>query len=162
MSAYYFLASDFPIEEKENKLIEMLSIEEAISKGLEPPSWLNSWENLKVSNMTKKVILRADSEECFGEIEVREQNASFQARQFTDKKYISAIDWRYTDARALQLIEYFKEHLKTSCEIEYWYNWLDEFTEPHYTNITVDALTTELLKSFTFNFDGSKCLRIYK
>ena len=37
--------------------------------------------------------------------------------------YFSSLEWRYTEERAIRLIEYIREHLEKANEMEVWHTW---------------------------------------
>ena len=71
---------------------------------------------------------------------------------YTDKKYAVSIEWRYTDGRAKQIIEYIRTALQKSDSLEFWHVWLMDYYEfedrpfIHRKTISIDELTTEHIK----------------
>ncbi|MBG0917750.1 hypothetical protein F3H97_08375 [Exiguobacterium sp. SRB7LM] len=69
--------------------------------------------------------------------------------------------WRYSDARAEQLVEYITDHLKTAEEVEIWKVWVDEQTEPKVQSIKLDELTIDALRFLgEVGFVRPECLRV--
>ena len=48
---------------------------------------------------------------------------------YTNKKHAVYLEWNYTDGRAEQILEYIKENLKKTEEIELWHVWLMDYYE---------------------------------
>lgn len=71
---------------------------------------------------------------------------------YSRKKYGVSLEWRYTDGRAKQLIEYIKTALQRTKTIEFWHIWLMDYYEfedrpfIHKKVISVDELTTEHIR----------------
>ena len=65
-----------------------------------------------------------------------------------------SLEWRYTDGRAKQLIEYIKTGLQKTKTIEFWHVWLMDYYEyedrpfVHKKVISIDDLTTEHIREF--------------
>ncbi len=115
MSIYQFLSSDKPLKTVSNHQIEYLSIEEAAEhRGISLPNWYSKNMNI---NRTDKIVLYAPDEECLREIEISDDNDSTYTKQYSNKRYHSALQWEYSEKRAQQLIEYITKHLMTGLEI---------------------------------------------
>ena len=73
---------------------------------------------------------------------------------YTDKKYGVSLEWRYTDGRAKQLIEYIKTGLQKTKTIEFWHVWLMDYYEyedrpfVHKKVVSIDELTAEHIREF--------------
>ena len=71
---------------------------------------------------------------------------------YSKKRYGVSLEWRYTDGRAVQLIEYIKTVLQKTKTIEFWHVWLMDYYEYedrpfiHKKVISVDELTTEHIR----------------
>lgn len=82
---------------------------------------------------------------------------------YSTKPHVVELRWRYSDARAEQLVEYITDHLKTSKEVEIWKVWVDEQTEPNVQSITLDELTIDTLRFLGADgFERPECLRVTK
>lgn len=69
----------------------------------------------------------------------------------TDMNYFAELSWfTYTPGRAARIIEYIREHLKTTDEIELWHVWLDSDLgfghRIHKRYIPIDGLTVDILR----------------
>lgn len=48
---------------------------------------------------------------------------------YTNKKHGVYLEWNYTDGRAEKIVEYIKENLKKTEEVELWHVWLMDYYE---------------------------------
>ena len=68
-------------------------------------------------------------------------------QDYTDKKYGVYLEWNYTDGRAEKIVEYIKENLKKTEEVELWHVWLGNYYEYedssviHKRTIKMDEMT---------------------
>ena len=66
---------------------------------------------------------------------------------YADKKYGVCLEWNYTDGRAEQILEYIKENLKKTEEVELWHVWLMDYYEYedspviHKRTISIEEMT---------------------
>ncbi len=73
-------------------------------------------------------------------------------KDYTDKNYGVYLEWRYTDGRAKQIIEYIKTALQETDNIEFWHVWLVDYYEfedrpfIHRKTISIDELTAQYIK----------------
>ena len=161
MSSYKFLASNVPLKEMKNPYIELLSIKEAIQRNLKIAQELLDNDSI---DRDAKILLFCESSELFNEPEINEDNESHYGRMYTKKKFISSIQWKYTEDRAVKLIDYIQEHLKQAEEIELWHTWMDDEQSPTENCINQKDLTVADIKSSIgeFGFVNPKCLHIRK
>ena len=158
MSLFQFLACDKLLMEVKNPYIEFISINEALKRNID--FTMNDTEIDK----EEKFIMFCDSEEHMEEIEINHDMyySSEYAEEYSNKQYFSELCWRYTEARAKQLIEYLKEQLKSSDEIEIWSIWLDDHKSASIKSINVNELSIADLEFLdTSNaYEKPKCLVI--
>lgn len=67
----------------------------------------------------------------------------------TEKKYAVYLEWNYyTEGRARNIIEYIKENLKHTDEVELWHIWsgAGEIFNVHTKKISIDSLKPELIR----------------
>ena len=67
----------------------------------------------------------------------------------TEKKYAVYLEWSYyTEGRAKNIIEYVKENLRHTDEVELWHIWsgAGELFNVHTKRLSVDSLTPELIR----------------
>ena len=73
---------------------------------------------------------------------------------YTNKKHAVYLEWNYTDGRAEQILEYMKENLKKTEEIELWHVWLMDYYEYedspviHKRRISIKELTIRDIKEW--------------
>lgn len=73
---------------------------------------------------------------------------------YTNKKHAVYLEWNYTDGRAEQILEYIKENLKKTEEIELWHVWLMDYFEYedsaviHKRRISITELTIRDIKEW--------------
>ncbi|MCD8502162.1 MAG: hypothetical protein LRY71_11335 [Bacillaceae bacterium] len=151
MSIFQFLASDKQLHERKNPYIEYISINEALKRNVEMPSFI--LEDTDVDK-DEKNIMYCDSEEHLNELEINHDlyYSVEYAQEYTDKPFVSELQWRYTKARAQQLIDYLVDQLQHVDEIEVWSIWLDE-QEPAMIRT---VLAAELKVSNLDFLDGTK------
>ncbi|MFY9946894.1 MAG: hypothetical protein WAL07_12620 [Exiguobacterium chiriqhucha] len=162
MSEFQFITSDRLLKEVENPYIKFLSINEAIKKGVILPDMLTDDEDL---DRDEKILMNVESEEQLDEIEIK-RDLYYDVENveaYSEKPHVVELRWRYSDARAEQLVEYITDHLKTAGEVEIWKVWIDEQTAPNVQSITLDELTTDALRFLgAVGFDRPECLRVTK
>ncbi len=145
MSKYQFIASKIPVMEMERQFIELLSINDLISRNMPLPSFGNQ---MKV-DLDHKFIYSCESEEVFDEIQIYNEKIIPYSyiEKYTNKAFISTIDWRYSEARAEQLIRYIITQVKIVGEIELWNTWMvNEFDDIEKITIHVDKLDLSYIK----------------
>ena len=67
----------------------------------------------------------------------------------TEKKYAVYLEWSYyTEGRAKNIIEYIKENLEHTDEVELWHIWsgAGEIFNVHTKNIPMDSLRPEMIR----------------
>ena len=67
----------------------------------------------------------------------------------TEKKYAVYLEWNYyTEGRARNIIEYIKENLKHTDEVELWHFWsgAGEIFNVHTKKISIDSLKPEMIR----------------
>ena len=67
----------------------------------------------------------------------------------TEKKYAVYLEWNYyTEGRAKNIIEYIKENLKHTDEVELWHIWMGagEIFNVHTKNIPIESLRPEMIR----------------
>ncbi len=67
----------------------------------------------------------------------------------TEKKYAVYLEWNYyTEGRARNIIEYIKENLKHTDEVELWHIWAGagEIFNVHTKKISIDSLCPEMIR----------------
>jgi hypothetical protein len=163
MSLFQFLASDKLLKEVKNPYIEFISIKEALKRNIKLYDFIMNDTEIDKED---KIIMVCDSEEYLQEIEINHDMyySSEYAEEYSNKQYFSELHWHYTEARAKQLVDYLRDQLKSSDEVEIWSIWLDEHKSASIKSINVNELSIADLK-FLDTSDGyekPKCLVIKK
>jgi len=158
MSYCTYIASDFPLEPIKNPHDLTLSVNEALAMGITdvPERYLETGFDRDEPD----VILYSDRDIEFntdtGEVkdgDFEDDFALYPAEGlsdiYTEKKYAVYLEWcRYTEGRAKKIIEYIKENLKHTDEVEIWHIWMGgyETRNVHTKQIKVDELTPEMIR----------------
>ena len=152
MSHIIFAAADNPLESRPNPHEKMLSVNEAIALGVKniPSSLLESDFDRDKPN----VVLVCDRNinidletDCIDDGDYDDDFAVWAPDLPhdlpTEKPFAAVLQWgRCTEGRALQFIEYLREQLKTSQEIELFSVWLsDEIVIEESAKLSINELT---------------------
>ena len=171
MSLMEFIASDCELSSHKNEKIKTLSINEAIKKGLidldeEIDDWgITNREILKDEDFdAPDSFLCVDDEEALHELSIFPQSEISYESEYTDKKYCATIEWQYSEDRAHKLIEYIKEQLSKTDEVEVWSVWLDEHSKVVISYCNIDELTPSILHDVVGldSYEIPKCLIVKK
>ncbi len=78
-------------------------------------------------------------------------NSFASIKKYTNRNYGVSLEWKYTDGRANQIIEYIKTALQKSESVEFWHIWLDYYefeNRPfvHRKTISINNLTATHIK----------------
>ncbi|MDB7815937.1 hypothetical protein [Intestinimonas butyriciproducens] len=152
MSALFYIASDYPLDEVSNPHYKTLSVNEALSIGMEgiPEQFLEPGFDRDKPD----VLLWSDAFVEEGELDddfsIWPLNSSTEDI-FTDKKYRVCLEWEYTRGRAERIIQYIREHLSHISELEIWHIWVGNGVYPKIRKCTIpiDELTPDDLKELS-------------
>jgi hypothetical protein len=162
MSLFEFIASDKLLKEVKNPYVEFISINDALERNIEVADFMMN-DNI---DKDEKFIIFFESVEHLEEIEIKHDMyySSEYAKEYSNKKYFSQLQWRYTEIRAKQLVDYLNEQLMSIDEIEIWSIWLDEHKSASIKSINANELSiTDLSFLDTSNgYEKPKCLIIKK
>lgn len=156
MSSVVYIASDFPLAERKNPHDKMVSINEALAQNIKISDYLLEREKDRdkpgvVMISDRDVIIDVDTgiitDGNFADdfaVLVAEKSDGMR----TQKSYCAFLEMvRYTPERAAQFIEYLKEQLKNTSEIELWHAWIgnesDDIIHKIEKNMSVDDLKSE-------------------
>ena len=168
MSYATFMASDCPMQEVENPLIQLFSVNEALEKDIALSSIVI--DSQTIDRDKPAVIVWVEKEEDFDEITIKDSKKAWYryddgSSPDTDLQCFSSIEWRYTGNRAVKLIEYIHVHLEKATEIEIWHTWIgggrDESEVIIKHCIRADDLAPFILERL-FNGANYDCLSIKK
>lgn len=163
MSLFQFLASNKLLKEIKNPYVEFISINEALKRNIEVVDFIMN--DTKIDK-DEKIIMFCDSEEHLEEIEINHDMyySSEYAKEYSKKQYFCELQWRYTEVRAKQLVEYLNEQVKRVDVIEIWSIWLDEHKSASIKSISVNELSITDLAFLDISncYEKPKCLIIKK
>lgn len=130
MSYYQFIASDERLPDLENEKLISLSINEAYERGLVFGDYGMSPEDvveLYEDKDAKGACIYCENEEDLDELSIIEEDEfSDYSSGYTEKEFRSSINWKMTDERAEKLVNYIKEHMESTDEVEVWTILLDD------------------------------------
>lgn len=158
MSAFLFLASDTPFKKLPNPHEKIISINEALTLGVEIPDYALNMD----LDRDKPILLYMDRARHFNTktkvLEDGDFDDDFSIRPFppeevfgiyTEKPYCAKIELhRYTEGRAKNILAYIREHLQTAEELEIWHVWLDDYESPIFKRkeFLLSELSVSILK----------------
>ena len=158
MSSVFYIASDFPLAERKNPHEKMVSINEALAQGIkisdcllereidrDKPGVIMVSDRDVIIDVNTGVITDGNFADDFSVL-VAEKTDGMR----TTKNYCAFLEMvRYTPERAAQFIEYLKEHLKNTSEIELWHAWisneLNDSINKIEKNVSIDDLKSEAI-----------------
>lgn len=161
MSVYQFLASDEVLKNVKNEKVMFFSIKEALKRGIT----LNKKLIANIDENKKDVIMYFKKKEDLGEISIslEIEDMKIYSDNYTNKKYRCRLSWDYTEERAEQLINYIKQHLKKTKEIELWEIWMGEKEKPSVECCKLCELDNKKIKKIFGNgFKEPMCLRVVR
>ena len=119
MSSYHFIASHYPLEKITSANVALLSLKEIQERKI---AIEQTTETFKTSDPTEKNLLYFEKESPSTDFEILSDNPEKYAHLYTEKKYISKINWDYHPSGVDQLMTYIQDHMiqYESKEIELW------------------------------------------
>lgn len=163
MSRLFYFASDMELSEQPNPYLNYLSVNEALSLGLEinkdllnedisydEPGVITYCEDEK--NFSYPVFYQLDPKDLFDYIG-------------TSKEHCVALQWEYSDDTVNVVLDYIKKQLEKVPYIEMWSVWLGNVPEDVNTvstmsELSVDELTVSMLRDFYTSHNDYRCLVI--
>ncbi len=142
MSFLVALASDAPLEALPNPHLRMFSVNEALEQGIEVPK--SMLMDPEVDRDEPDAIIWSDIEPTVdiekGIFELPDPDDNFDIWPIdtgddlqSKKPYLAAVEWsRCTPARAGMLLDYIRNHLEMSEEVELWHTWMGGNGEEEY------------------------------
>ncbi|MBU3190353.1 hypothetical protein K9O30_14270 [Clostridium bowmanii] len=173
MSLYMFIASDFSMPFVDNIKTKYFKFKEGVKIDVDDEGIIYYYTNDRDRNSPDLLIpchpeeadtIVADSEESLQEIQISKGLKCDYIEWYTNKSNIYTLDWRYTDKRANDLINYFKDNMKVGYEVELWSTWMDECKKPTIYYYDIDSLkVVDIEKVFnSLAFDEPRCMVISK
>ena len=163
MSWLHYFASDTVLEERKNPYIEMLSVNQALEKGVDVKL---DWFGAGFNRDKPGVILYCEEEEKLGYPNIY----AFQRDEYFDdigtkKQFCTALEWACSEENIKVVLEYIQSQMKVTEELEIWCVWLgnDVITERIQRQICKKGeLTLEKLKCFYESKQDYKCILVRK
>ena len=153
MSYLTYIASDALLKQVVNPHYKQLSINEALEIGMDIPEFLLE---SGVDKNEPDILLWSDTEiiidieqHTFDDGGVYDDFAIFPIEKTADilseKRFYACLEWQYTEERANKVVQYIKEHLEHTDEVEVWRIWMgsDYPQRISKSRIPADKLTTE-------------------
>ncbi|RKD31886.1 hypothetical protein [Lacrimispora algidixylanolytica] len=159
MSSCTYIASNTPLPEVKNPHCKSMSVNEALSMGMIVPDFLlNSDSNRDAPG----VILWLDTETKLDTELGALVDGDFDDDLailildgdtddiYTEKKYKAYMEWTCTKGRSQKVIEYIREQLTYTDEIEIWNIWKGSESRPQIDKrlISIEAFTSDDLVCF--------------
>ena len=146
MSQLIYIASDAPLQEVKNPHYKTLSVNEALSMGLvvdevflrpgynrdEPDVILWSDTELIIDTEAETVD-DGNFDDDFAILRLSDATDDI----YTEKKYRTYIEWDCTEGRAKNVIDYIRNHLEHTEEIELWNIWMGNEDRPRIRKRTI-------------------------
>ena len=158
MSVLTYIASDAPLKELENPHNNrLLSVNEALELGMEIPEFMleadfdknkpnvHLWYDVSIVIDPVNYIIDDGGHDDDLAILPLEKSADI----FTQKPYCVCLEWQFTKGRANRLIEYLREHLEHTTELEIWHIWMMNHDNDDYppkirnSKTSIDGLTAD-------------------
>lgn len=173
MSLYMFIASDYPMPFLDNSKTKYFKFKKGVKIDVDVEGKIYHYTNDSDRNSPDLLIpclpeeadsIVIDSEESLHEIQISKGRKCDYIEWYTDKNNIYTLEWRYTDKRSNELINYFKDNMKVGYEVELWSTWMDECKKPtKYYHDIEDLKVVDIEKVFNcFGFDKPECMVISK
>lgn len=159
MSRLYYFASDTLLEEQKNPYIEMLSVNQALEKGIDVK--LDCF-GAGFDRDKPGVILFCEEEEKLGYPNIY----AFQRDEYYDdigtkKSFCTALEWSCSEENTKVVLDYIRSQMEVTEELEIWSVWLgnDVITERIEKQICkISELSLEKLKCFYESESEYKCI----
>ncbi|HAE63025.1 MAG TPA: hypothetical protein DCG38_11955 [Eubacteriaceae bacterium] len=146
MSMYQFLASEMMLDGVENPYIEIISVNEAIKRGV---NFDESLMNNPSFDRDEEKILICDTEEHMDEIEINYVGSDSEkcSEGYTELQNIHELNWCYSEERAQKLVDYLKKQITAGkSAIELWNIWLGETKSAIKKHVKVENLSVSDLE----------------
>ena len=159
MSRLYYFASDILLEERKNPYIEMLSVNQALGKGIDVKL---DWFADGFDRDKPEVILY-----CAEEDKLEYPNIyTFTKDEYydnigTEKQFCTELQWVCSEENIKVVLEYIQSQMEVTEELEIWSVWLgnDVITERIEKQICkISELSLEKLKCFYESESEYKCI----
>ena len=152
MSAIIYIASDYPLKEVPNPHLKTLSVNEALAIGIEDipeqllePGFDRDKPDVLLWSDTIDTQSQLDDDFSIWPLDSSTEDI------YTEKPYRVYLEWDYTKGRAEKVIQYIREHLEHTSEVEIWHVWVGDGVRPKIRNCTIalDEFTADDLKELS-------------
>lgn len=142
MSNYQFFASDHKLDEYDNGII------------------IFDGDNLVNPNRNDRCI--TDFDERYA-MRIIHEDDMVETSKYTKKKYCAYVEWYYCTFNAEVMIEYIKNHLQNSRQIELWNVWMGEKSVPQIKKCRLGDIQIATIKEIwgKDHYEKPECLLIY-
>lgn len=160
MSRLYYFASDAPLDARPNPHLEMLSVNEALARGiaLDLSLFPDSFDY-----DCPDVILYTGSEDAFEHPNIFLIDPSDFCEDIgTARRYCTELEWDWYTRTAHEVLAYITEQIARVGTLELWSIWLGDRNIPETvkrTELHLAALTADVLRAFLNDADNG-CLTI--
>lgn len=160
MSLYRFFTSNLPLPEVNNEKILYLSVQDAVSMGINVPDSLLKSDAYKLDN--SKVFLFCDKEEDLHEIEIHPISRNAFTDQFTQMPYLATLTGKVNEGSVDKLAQYIlKQTAEPSAILELWHVWEGEDCEVKAIMVHKEDQVVTALRDYLFEqrYSGAICLK---
>jgi hypothetical protein len=154
MSSYTFIATNYEMPEVDKTNAKYITVQEAIDLGIQPHE-LVPWERLDPNAQ----ILYVENEDDLGEL-VTTKDTYYDVSGYSSYPFIYEVDFKFSELRVKQLLEYLKENIREGQILELWRVWIghddDEINIP-YTRCSYEELSlNQLMQLYNWNHEKYK------
>ncbi|MBM7613835.1 hypothetical protein [Alkaliphilus hydrothermalis] len=145
MSIFSFIASEYELPEVENKKVKIITVKEAMRLRM-PANKMMPWEKMDPEDK----LLIVDNEEDLEELEIKHMPMAQQEENvtwYTNKSFVYTVDFKYTEERGKQLLEYLQANVKEGYELELWHVWFDQKKEIQPQQYHSDDLSLDVIRT---------------
>lgn len=159
MSVLYYFAADIPLEEQPNPYICLLSVNQALERGIEL-----DLEMLEGIDRDKpETVLYCESKEKFAYPSFFSiQKEDFYEDIGTKKMFCIKMQWDFAEDTAPVVLDYIRRQMETCTELEIWSIWLGseegvprQMKKPVYS---IDELSVNILREFYRQEGDYRCM----
>jgi len=163
MSRFHYFASDTVLEERKNPYIEMLSVNQALEKGIDVKL---DWFGVGFDRDKPGVILFCAEEDKMGYPNIYTfQKDDYYDRIGTEKTFCAALEWSWSEENIKVVLDYIRSQMEETEELEIWSVWLgnDVIMENVEKSVyKMNELSVEVLKNFYESQQDYKCISVHR
>lgn len=153
MSFYSFIAKNVEMPEIKSKA-KYITVKEAIELGIKPHEFM-PWEEMEPNAH----VWIVENEEDLNELTITKDTHS-DVSEYTSYPFIYEVEFRYSELRVKQLLDYLKDNITEGQIIELWRVWIghddDELNIP-YSRFNYNELSlNHLLQMYNWKHENYK------